>query len=515
MLASFEKELDVLIKSRHPLVYMVSWEEQRALGILRRVAKLGTTPKHLITWTASEGFEGDLIKGIKDPLHALDSVESYDHPAIFVFLDLHPFLRQNPVIVRRLRTLTERLQRTTKTLMLLSPVLYIPEELQKTVTVVDLALPTQEEMVQLIESMIQQYHGVEGVEIRLNDEERQRLVAAAGGLTLEEAENALAKLLVSQRKLDASAIQVMYKEKRQIIRKTGMLEFFPVQEDMSQVGGLDNLKSWLQKRKRAFTEEARRFGIPTPKGVLLTGMPGCGKSLSVKASSQLLEMPLLRMDVGKIFGHLVGSSEENMRMAIATAEAVAPAILWIDEIEKGFSGLGGDGDSGTSSRVFATFLTWLQEKRSPLFVMATANDISRLPAELLRKGRFDEIFFIDLPMPAEREEILRIHLSKRGRDPAKYDLAELVAMTDGFSGAELEQAVVAALVEAFEEGRELQQQDLVTGVKRTVPLSQTMQEHLEWIRNWANERAVRASRLPIGKPHESLSAVSAGRNIEF
>jgi SpoVK/Ycf46/Vps4 family AAA+-type ATPase len=288
------------------------------------------------------------------------------------------------------------------------------------------------------------------------------------------------------------------------VRKSGVLEYYDASETMQDVGGLDLLKDWLRKRRAAFSQEARAFGLPAPKGVLLLGVQGTGKSLSAKAIANLWNLPMLRLDVGRVFGSLVGASEANMRAAIRTAEAVAPCILWIDELEKGFAGVQGSGvsDSGTTARVFATFLTWMQDKRAPVFVVATANDVSQLPPELLRKGRFDEIFFIDLPTAAEREQIFAIHLRKRGRDPQHYDLKRLAAATEGFSGAEIEQVVVAGLFTAFDAGRELTTDDMLEEVRHTVPLAVMMREEIEELRTWAQLRTRPASsRTPAKNAH--------------
>ena len=293
-------------------------------------------------------------------------------------------------------------------------------------------------------------------------------------------------------------MQLILDEKRQVIRKSGLLEYYPVQEGLRQIGGLDYLKYWLGRRAPAFSEAARRFGLPEPKGLLLLGVQGCGKSLTAKAVAAQWHLPLLRLDVGRIFSGLVGSSEENLRKAIRVAESVAPAVLWIDEIEKGLSGIASSGmtDSGVTARVFGTLLTWLQEKTAPVFVIATANRIEALPPELLRKGRFDEIFFVDLPTPEERQEIFDIHLRRRGRDPARFDLSELTRLSPGFSGAEIEQAVVEGLYHAFADGKELEQAHLVGAISETMPLATTMKEEIARLREWARTRTRPASPVP-------------------
>jgi SpoVK/Ycf46/Vps4 family AAA+-type ATPase len=287
----------------------------------------------------------------------------------------------------------------------------------------------------------------------------------------------------------------VFAEKQQIIRKSGLLEYYATDENFANVGGMSVLKDWLGKRSIAFTSEARAFGLPFPKGILMLGVQGCGKSLCAKAVSNLWQLPLLRFDMGRMFGSLVGSSEENVRRAIAVAESVAPAILWVDEIDKAFAGSQGSGstDGGTTARVFGTFLTWLSEKTAPVFVVATANDISQLPPELLRKGRLDEIFFVDLPSPEERREIFRIHITKRKRDATKFDLEALAAGSGEFSGAEIEEAINSALYDAFYDKREVATDDVKTALSQTVPLAKTMDEQINRLRSWAEGRARNAS----------------------
>ncbi|MGN0632192.1 MAG: AAA family ATPase, partial [Ruminococcus sp.] len=300
--------------------------------------------------------------------------------------------------------------------------------------------------------------------------------------------------------------------------KTGVLEFVKTDLALDDIGGLENLKKWLLRRNNAWSEQAKRYHLPAPKGVLITGVPGCGKSLTAKAMSAIWGLPLIKLDMGKIFGSLVGSSEENMRKAIATAEAVAPCVLWVDEIEKGFSGLKSGGDSGTSARVFGTFLTWMQEKTAPVFVIATANDISALPPELLRKGRFDEIFFTDLPTRSERAKIFALHIRKRTENSEiAHNISitpeccnELADLTKGYVGAEIEQIVIAAMYEAFYNDRGLEKEDIVKCIRETVPLSATQKEQILALREWASERAVLAT-----APEDREGAANSENSSDF
>ena len=299
-------------------------------------------------------------------------------------------------------------------------------------------------------------------------------------------------------------VNEVFAEKQQIIRKSGLLEYYATEENFGRIGGLTILKDWLNKRALAFTKEARAFGLPAPKGILMLGVQGCGKSLCAKAVSNQWQLPLLRFDMGRMFGSLVGSSEENVRRAIAVAESVAPAILWVDEIDKAFAGSQGSGatDGGTTARVFGTFLTWLSEKTAPVFVVATANDISQLPPELLRKGRLDEIFFVDLPSREERVEMFRIHIQKRGRDPACFNLEALAEASKDFSGAEIEEAINSALYDAFYTQGDISDDHLLTALAETVPLARTMDEQINRLRSWAEGRARNASvaRLAVLDP---------------
>ena len=350
---------------------------------------------------------------------ALDQVIEQVEPAIFIFKDFHPFLTKNNfAIVRKLKEIALHLKNSFKTILLVSPVLEIPTELEKEVTVLNYPLPAREDLNALLDKIIADVKQFTQVKIDLDDAGRERLLQAALGLTLGEAENVFAKIIVKDERLSGDDVNEVFAEKQQIIRKSGLLEYYTTEESFANIGGLAVLKDWMDKRAAAFTNEARAFGLPAPKGILMLGVQGCGKSLCAKAVSTQWQLPLLRFDMGRMFGSLVGSSEENVRRAIAVAESVAPAILWVDEIDKAFAGSQGSGatDGGTTARVFGTFLTWLSEKTAPVFVVATANDISQLPPELLRKGRLDEIFFVDLPSQEERKDIFRIHLNRRGRD---------------------------------------------------------------------------------------------------
>ena len=496
------EELELLIRSRYPILYLLSWEEGRSERLLRDLG--ATLGKKVYLWTCTRGFEGlssTSVTGDADrsPVAALAAVAASPERAIFVLKDFHAHM-DKPEVVRALRDLVGSLKQSFKTLVLLSPVLTIPRELEKDVTVIDVPLPEADEIAGILDGIIQSVRNDPRVTVSASPELRERIVKAALGLTASEAENVFAKAVVHQRRLDENDLPLVLAEKRQVIRKMGMLEYYDNSESIGEVGGLEELKRWLTQRTQAFTEKARDYGLPSPKGLLLLGVQGCGKSLTAKAIASLWKLPLLRLDVGALFGSFIGSSEENLRKAIRIAESLAPCVLWLDEIEKGFSGVtgGGASDAGTSARVFGGFLTWLQEKTAPVFVVATSNKIEDLPPELLRKGRFDEIFFVDLPDPAERELIVKIHLQKKKRDPAAFDTRRLAAAAEGFSGAEIEAGIIEAMYEAFAAGREFTTADVEAALRGTVPLSRTSRESIERLRNWAATRA-RAASKPVAR----------------
>ncbi len=523
------RELRDLLRARYPIVYVVSSEEDRIEQELarfvqeRREKSKGQAEleaRKLMAWTINDGLmelhwtqeddgtirwaESKKIPETDDPEKALGHIRRAEFQAVYVLRDFHPYL-SNPKVARMVRDLHGLLREQHTNVVLLSPVYKAPQEIEKDLALVRYDLPSRED----IEHTLDRFLGKHGIDSNAQAVEgdphfRSRVVEACLGLTLTEVDKVLAKSVIRNYDLHEEQdfdIDTILQDKRHIIQKSGILEFFETQEGMGDIGGLAVLKEWLRKRERAFYPEARNFGLPTPKGILLIGIPGCGKSLTAKAVGAFYKMPLLRLDVGKVMGSLVGSSEENMRKAIATAEAVAPAILWLDELEKGFSGTASSGqsDAGTTARVFGTFITWLQEKTSPVFVIATANDVSQLPPELMRKGRFDEIFFVDLPSGSERKQIFDIHIKRKNRNPDDFDLDKLVAATQGFSGSEVEQAIVSALYDVFDQAREgdhyrdIGSDDIVASSAEIIPLSYTMKERIDYLREWARSRARMAS----------------------
>jgi SpoVK/Ycf46/Vps4 family AAA+-type ATPase len=492
------EEIEVLIRAKYPILYIVSWEERRVEEAVREVCQRLNRQVH--TWSVTQGMRPAVQRtsgpakpqALPGELEALALVHEASDFTVFLMRDFHPYMKDHRV-VRLLRDLALRLRGKAQTIILMGPVLNLPIDLEKDVTVIDFGLPDQQAIEEKLAQVVEAVQGNPNIDSNLEPLERELIVKSAQGLTLDEVESVFARSLVQKRKFD---VDVVLEEKKQIIRKSGLLEYYPADATLKDVGGLELLKEWLEKRTRSFTDQARDFGLPAPKGILLLGVQGCGKSLSARAVGAHWNLPMLKLDVGRIFGSLVGQSEENIRKAIRVAESVAPCVLWADELEKGFAGMGGSGvsDSGTTARVFATFLTWMQEKTSPVFLVATANDVSKLPPEMLRKGRFDEIFFVDLPDFDERKQIFRIHLKKRGRDPKKFKIDELAEITDGYSGAEIEQIVVGALFLAFDAGRELKAADIKEEANSVVPLSIMMREDIARLRQWAEMRTRPASR---------------------
>lgn len=539
--SNFANSVLEFIRARQPILLVETQEGNRVVNIIQSIASNTELkrPRNVVLYTATKGLHKPNENGKpSSPAAALSEAMKATEPTLFVFFDLHHALGQQgrpaePEILRSILDVAQEFKNgpVPHTLIIVAPHVTLPADIEKEITVVDLPLPAEEEIAAVLDEIITA--NAASIEVDLSLEDRKRLIQAAQGLTLGEAENAFARAIAIDKKLDASDIQLVLDEKRQTIRKSGLLEFIPTSSTLDEVGGLENLKKWLEKRDGSWLGEAQEWSIPAPKGVLITGVPGCGKSLTATCMAGVWGLPLLRMDVGSIFSGLVGSSEQNMRAALKLAEAVAPSILWIDEVEKGFGSASGGGDSGTSSRVFGTFLTWMQEKKSTVFVVATANKIDALPPEFLRKGRFDEIFFVDLPTFEERLPIWKLHLENRLKGDSKAagnlnideaTLETLAEKSEGFSGAEIAQAVIAGCFDAFADRRPLELTDLERSIRNTVPLSVTQAENISRIRDWAATRAVSATaesdrgKYTANAPKADSSDVASwrgGRSIEF
>ena len=495
---AFVNDLGIYIRAGYPIITIISSEEDRARELIDEMLlqdDMARRERKLFVWSVSRGLVDAQDRpaskeDTRPPEKALSFIADHDEEALFLFKDFHPYLKDSSpgaaLLIRQLRDLLPEMKGSQRTLLWLSPVLQIPPELQKDVTVVDLPLPTESEYRQVVAQAAAQASANPTVSVDLDEDAIDALVKACQGLTRSEAENALYKAVVARHGLNGQDVKSILDEKEQIIRKSGILEYMPATEDFNGIGGLGQLKRWLGQRNQGFSQKARDFGLPNPRGVMLVGVPGCGKSLCAKAVAAEWMMPLLKFDLGRVFAGLVGESEERMRKALSVAESVAPCVLWIDEMEKGLAGIGGSGDSGVATRVFGTLLTWMEEKTKPVFVVATANNIDQLPPELLRKGRMDEIFFVDLPTPQNRAEILMIHLARRQRTPADYDISAVVHSTDGFSGAELEEVVIDALYEAYSSAeRVLNTGHLLDSARQIIPLSKSRAKDIETLRQWA------------------------------
>ncbi|NJK60939.1 MAG: AAA family ATPase [Oscillatoriales cyanobacterium SM2_1_8] len=506
------ERLDLAMRARYPLIYVVTPEELPVDEVLQRVATQLQPPRKVYTWDIARGWadNGADRGSVMGALARIAKGDREEEGAVFVLRDLHfvlkqPHLSNHAPIIRELRNLARELVRTRRTLILTSQTLAVPEELAEDMTVMDFPLPDAEEIQYAIRQM------VVPEKLKLEGLALEQMVRACQGLSRTRIQRVLAQALAStRRQVDDTAIADVLEEKKQAIRQTEILEFFSATETLKNVGGLENLKQWVRLRRDAFTEEARRYGIPNPKGVLLAGIQGTGKSLSAKTIANEWRLPLLRLDVGRLFGGIVGESESRTRQAIRIAEAVAPCVLWIDEIDKAFGNLtsGMDGDSGTSRRVFGALITWMQEKTAPVFIVATANNVRALPAELLRKGRFDEIFFLNLPTETERQEIFRVHLQKlrpgRLRD---FDTALLARLAVNFSGAEIEQVLVDGLQRAFGRGSAGQRQDFTTedvvaSIAETVPLAAIARDQIDSLKRWAVEAGARTASNDVALTEE-------------
>ena len=495
---NFEDEFTLLLRACYPLIYLPTNEEERAeKAIAAATKKVGQ--RNVFIWDFVNGYQenpNNTGYGIRNPLQALEFISKMPAKAggVFILRDFQRFL-EDIAISRELRNLARTLKSQPKNIIIIAPQIQIPEELAEVITVVDFPLPNAVEIKTEISRLISATG--QNLDQQLLDE----LVRAAQGLSTERIRRVLTRAIATNGKLEPEDVELILEEKRQSIRQTQILDFYPATEQISDIGGLDNLKSWLLRRGGAFSEQARAYGLPNPRGLLLVGIQGTGKSLTAKAIAHNWHLPLLRLDVGRLFAGLVGESESRTRQTIELAEALAPCILWIDEIDKGFAGLDGKGDSGTTSRVFGTFITWLAEKKSPVFVVATANNIRTLPPEMLRKGRFDEIFFVGLPTKDEREAIFEVHLAKlRPHNLGNYDIKRLAYETPEFSGAEIEQTIIEAMHIGFSQNRDFTTDDILEAASQIVPLAKTAQEQIEFLQKW-----VAAGKARLASKNNDLS----------
>ena len=511
------EQIDLMIRARYPLLYMVAVEEEPLEEVLYKVAALSQPARQVLYWDVVRGWsDNGADKGSVMPALARIGKTDAQKSVMFVLRDLHPYIKnltteKSAPIVRELRNLARELKRSRQSIILTSHTCEIPEELKEEVTVVDFPLPDVPQINYLVEQL------VVPEKLKLEGLAREQLVKACQGLSRTRIQRVLAKALAAKQQVNESDISGVLAEKKQTIRQTGILEFFTPSESLKRVGGLDQLKQWVQLRQDAFTEEARRYGIPNPKGALLVGIQGTGKSLSAKTIAHEWRLPLLRLDTGRLFGGIVGESESRVRQMIQLTEAMAPCVLWMDEIDKAFGNIssGVDGDSGTSRRVFGSLITWMQEKTSPVFIVATANNVQILPAELLRKGRFDEIFFLNLPTEAERKDIFKVHIQKlRPNRVRDFDLTLLANRTANFSGAEIEQVIIEAMHNAFSSKvnghrRDFITEDILRAIEVTVPLASIAKEQIDALKQWAAQAGARSASNDV-QLVEELKQYSSG-----
>lgn len=510
---SFVDQIERGIRARYFVVCVETAEESRAISLIQKACARLKQP--VLVWDVAEGFKwsgekpegADFALDQKDPDIALRSIRDKDGKFVFILKDFHEFWDE-PKTKRMLRNLSQAMEPTGKSIIILNPNKKLPDELKEDVGIIELPLPREAELNEILNNL-QEKHG-ETYKVELNEGQRKKFLQAALGLTSVQAMRVFRKAAVQTGRVEEQHIKLITEEKRSMIRQSEALEFFPVSETVDDIGGLDCLKEWLRLRKEAFGERAQQFGLPAPKGVALIGIPGTGKSLTAKAIGSIWRLPVLRMDVGALFGGLVGESEERTRKALSVATTISPCILWIDEIEKAFGD--GDLDGGTSSRVFGSILTWMQEKRAPVFVVATANNISKLRPELLRKGRFDEIFFLDLPSFAERREIFHVLLNKYKRPPQGFALDKLAKASDQFVGAEIEEAIRAALYKAFAEKEQILKEDhIVDALESMIPLAVSQKEEITRLRSWLHDgRAISAS---YKEKHEAIKKAVEVRDL--
>lgn len=518
--------LKVLINSSTPIIVMETVEEVHALTLVRAACSelslavfewtiadglvrsgsgvgpgfgpgQGGSETRLHTFTGSDAGAGakTAVYNTTDPVQALVNLESMTIEAVFVLKDFHRHM-ENPVVVRRLRDVGQKFSANRRTLVLTAPAIEMPPELTSLVEFLDLPLPDKDRLREIIRETYTRMAGTHTLKLQLDANGVDAMAANLRGLTEEAAERAISQTVVGRLALSPDCVTDVLEAKKALLKRSEMLEFVDSTDTMASVGGLDNLKRWLEQRRGSWDDGARQFGLDPPKGVIILGVQGCGKSLCARAVAGEWKLPLVKFDTAAVYDKFIGETEKRIQKVFRVAEGLAPCVLWIDELEKVFAGSGPDSasaDAGVSSRLLASFLSWMQERKPAVFVAATCNNVTVLPPELIRKGRFDELFFVDLPSVAERKQIFSIQLTKRKRNPADYDLDRVADAAKGFSGAEIESAVQTALYAAFARKQELSNEDLLTALSSTVPLSITRAEEIAELRAWAKDRAVWAS----------------------
>lgn len=494
-------KIQKLLSLRASLVYLISDEEERVEKLVSAAsAKVLGQSVPLYSWSCLTGLARghEIVDPVTDAAQALARYLKIQDNGPLIFKDLHLFLNGNPHLIRQLKEAARILRPTRKSIFFVCPELALPHDLFPLFKIEDVPLPRFEELARIFDSCLQAHPKAESLRKSLKGDLREKIVRAATGFTGNEAMDAFRGAMAGSDSITGRTVDLVLAEKEALVRKSGVLEYFDVSQGKWEIGGLGNLKKWLQDRGRSFSPEAAARGVEPPKGILVMGISGCGKSLCVKALAAYWKLPLLRLDMGRIYDGIAGPPEEAMRKAIKTSEAVAPCVLWIDEIEAGIANQQQKAAGGSESRVLAQFLTWMQEKTAPVFVGATANEVEVLPPEILRKGRFDELFYVGLPGTQDRMEILAIHMRRRRLDPAKFDMKYLAQSTEGLNGAEMEEGVTSAVIECMAEKREVTEHDLANSLRRIVPLARTMRERIDKIEAWARDRAMKASLTTFG-----------------
>ncbi len=487
----FTQELTLFLKARYPILYIQTLEEDRVEYVIRKHIKTNLN-RGIYSWDFVDGYTNNPNNegfGKRNPLQALELVEKLnaETPALFLLKDFHRFLTDLS-ISRKLRNISRILKLQPKTIIILASELTIPKELQDLITVLEFQLPLEQEIHQELSRLMT------SLNITLESSLLENLTKACQGLSLERIRRVLSKIIATYKIIDQNSISVVLSEKKQIISQTEILEYYSVEDQRITLGGLKNLKEWLQKRKTSFSLQASNYGLPTPRGLLLLGIQGTGKSLTAKAIAQEWQLPLLKLDIGKLFGGIVGESEARLRQMIQVAETISPCILWIDEMDKAFTSTESKGDSGTSNRLLATFISWLSEKTKPVFVIATANNIEFLPLEIIRKGRLDEIFFLDLPNSEEREEIFKIHLRDfRPTTWQSFNYSKLATESNFCSGAEIRQTIIEAMYQAFSEKREFTTEDICFALQQLIPLAHLESSQMKQLQSWASSGQIRSA----------------------
>ena len=486
---TFNDELNLFLKARYPIIYINTIEEDRVEYVIRKNVKTNLK-RSIYSWDFVDGYTNNPNNqgfGKRNPLQALELVERLnpETPAIFLLKDFNRFL-SDLAISRKLRNLSRILKLQPKTIIIIGSELNIPRELKDLITVLQFKLPTENEITEELERLLK------SLKVSLEPKLFENIIRSCQGLSLERIRRVLSKIIATYKTVNENSISILLSEKKQIISQTEILEYYSVNAKFDNLGGLKNLKEWLKKRQMAFDSQATNYGLPTPRGLLLIGIQGTGKSLTAKVIANDWQLPLVKLDVGKLFGGIVGESESRLRQMISITETISPCILWIDEIDKAFNNSESKGDSGTSNRMLGSFVSWLSEKTKPVFVVATANNIDSLPLEIIRKGRFDEIFFLDLPQKSERQEIFQIHLQQfRPNTWKNFNYIELAQITESFSGAEIRQSIIEAMYQAFYEKREFTTEDIENAIKNLIPLANIENEQMLKLKKWATSGRIR------------------------